>query len=102
MSLKKQYSKNKKVCRVTFKVPREATMGASNVNLVGDFNKWSVMDNPMKKLKNGDFTLTLELKAKKEYPFRYLMDEKIWENDWEADKYVRSEYGNCDNSVVVV
>jgi hypothetical protein len=30
------------------------------------------------------------------------MDEKIWENDWEADKYARSEYGYCDNSVVVV
>ena len=102
MSLKKQYSKDKKICKVTFYVPRKASMGALTVNLVGDFNNWSAMDNPMRKLKSGDFTLTLDLKAGKEYQFRYLMDEKIWENDWEADKYVRSEYGYCDNSVVVV
>ena len=102
MSLKKQYSKNKKVCKVTFYVPREASMGASTVNIVGDFNNWSVTGNPMQKLKTGGFTLTLELGAGQEYQFRYLMDEKIWENDWKADKYVRSEYGNSDNSVVVV
>jgi hypothetical protein len=56
----------------------------------------------MKHLKSGDFTVTIDLEADREYQFRYLLDEKIWENDWEADKYVRSEYGNCENSVVVV
>ncbi|ABW66660.1 isoamylase early set domain-containing protein [Desulfosudis oleivorans] len=102
MSMKKQYLKGKKMCKVTFRVPGKASMGAKTVNLAGDFNHWSVTDSPMKKLKNGDFTLTLNLKTGKEYQFRYLMDEKVWENDWEADKYVRSEYGNCENSVVVV
>ncbi|MFZ5563301.1 MAG: isoamylase early set domain-containing protein [Thermodesulfobacteriota bacterium] len=102
MSMKKQYVKNKTICKVTFRVPKQASMGARNITVVGDFNNWSVKKNPMKKLKNGDFTLTINLAAKKEYQFRYLMDEKVWENDWEADKYVRSEYGNCENSVVVV
>jgi 1,4-alpha-glucan branching enzyme len=100
--MKKQYVKDKTICKVTFRVPREASMGAKTIGLVGDFNNWSVRKNPMKKLKNGDFTLTLNLAAKEEYQFRYLMDEKTWENDWEADKYMRSEYGNCENSVVVV
>lgn len=101
MSMKKKYVKNSQICKVTFRVPEEASMGARAVNIVGDFNNWSVKGHPMKRLRTGGFTLTLDLDAEKEYQFRYLMDEKVWENDWEADKYVRSEYGNCENSVVV-
>ena len=102
MSLKKKYIKNDQLCKVTFRVPKKASMGANSVSVVGEFNNWSIMDHAMKKLKSGDFTLTIDLEAKREYQFRYLIDEKIWENDWEADKYVRSEYGNCENSVVIV
>ncbi|OPX39712.1 MAG: glycoside hydrolase, partial [Desulfobacteraceae bacterium 4484_190.3] len=25
-----------------------------------------------------------------------------WENDWDADKYLPSIYGSCENSVVIV
>lgn len=102
MSMKKKYIKNSKLCKVTFRVPKEASMNAKSISIVGDFNNWSIKDNPMKKLKSGEFTLELDLEAKKEYQFRYLIDEKIWENDWAADKYARSEYGNCENSVIVV
>ena len=102
MSLKKKYFKNNQFCKVTFRVAKEAAKGASSINIAGDFNNWSILDNPMKKLKNGDFTATLDLEANRQYQFRYLLDEKIWENEWEADKYVRSEYGNCENSVVIV
>ncbi len=102
MSMKKKYNKKKDLCKVTFLVPGEAAMGANAVNIVGDFNNWSIMNHPMKRLKNGDFTVAIDLEAGREYQFRYLMDEKVWENEWEADKYVRSEYGNCENSVVIV
>lgn len=102
MSLKKKYVKKNRVCKVTFRVPKKASMGANSVTVVGDFNNWGILDHPMKHLKSGDFTTTIDLDANREYQFRYLMDEKTWENDWEADKYVRSEYGNCENSVVVV
>ena len=102
MSLKKKYIKNNKICKVTFRVPHNATLGANSICLVGDFNNWSILDHPMKHLKSGDFTATIDLESDREYQFRYLLDEKLWENDWEADKYVRSEYGNCENSVVVV
>ncbi len=102
MSLKKKYVKNQKVCKVTFRVPRKAAMGAGSVHVVGDFNNWSIRNNPMKKLKNGDFTTTIDLPAKRAYQFRYFMDEKQWENDWAADRYEHSDFGNCDNSVVVV
>ncbi len=102
MIIKKKPAKNKDVCKVTFKVPRQASMGAQSIALVGDFNNWSTHDTLMKKLKSGEFKLELDLEANREYQFRYLIDDSIWENDWDADKYVRSDYGNCDNSVIIV
>jgi len=83
-------------------MPKEAVCNAGSVNIVGDFNNWGIYETPMKKLKNGDFTVTLELEVNREYQYRYLIDESKWENDWEADKYVPSAYGDCDNSVVVI
>jgi 1,4-alpha-glucan branching enzyme len=69
------------------------------VTIVGDFNNWDKEATPMKKLKNGDFTITLGLASGREYRFRYLIDGKIWENDWCADKYVKNPYG-AEDSVV--
>lgn len=102
MGMKKNYLKTKKACKVTFKLPKPAAPGATRVAVVGDFNDWNVYAHPMKKLKNGDFTVTLELEPGREYAFRYLVDEVRWENDWDADKYVKSPFGDSDNSVVVV
>lgn len=102
MIAKKQYKKNEQLCRVTFRIPKKASIGARSIAVVGDFNNWSATDHLMKKLKSGEFTLALDLPANHEYQFRYLINDKIWENDRGADKYIHSEYGNCDNSVVVV
>ena len=100
--MKKEYLKTRNVCKVTFRLPRIAVEGAKHVYIVGDFNNWNIYDNPMRKLKSGDFTIILELEPGKEYQFRYLVDELKWENDWNADKYVKSPYGDSDNSVVIV
>jgi hypothetical protein len=55
----------------------------------------------MTRLENGDYTLVVELEAGKEYEFRFVIDDNQWENAWNADKYVWSEHGNCENSVVI-
>lgn len=102
MSLKKQYLKTRPVCKVTFRLPTEAAKNAETANLVGDFNEWHPKKTPMKKLKNGSFTVTLDLPVNQEYQFRYFLNQKTWENDWEADKYVPSGVSNSENSVVVV
>jgi len=57
--------------------------------------------NPMKKLKDGDYSIELELEPEREYQYRYFIDESKWENDWNADRYARSLYGDSDNSVVM-
>ena len=99
--IEKEYLKRKDVCKVTFRLPKVAAPGARNVSIVGDFNEWNIYASPMKKLQGGDFTITLELKPGKEYQFRYLIDDNRWENDWNADKYVKGPFGS-DNSVIYV
>lgn len=100
MSLKKQFLKSKPVCKVTFKLTQEEAKSAKTVRVLGEFNDWDAKASPMKKLKNGGFTATLDLEAGKDYQFRYLLDDESWENDWAADKYVPSEASFEDNSVV--
>lgn len=100
-SLKKQYMKSAPVCKVTFRLPKDAAPDASTVSVVGEFNSWDMTEHQMKKLKNGDFTATVELPCNREVRFRYLIDSCRWENDWFADKYVANDHGS-DDSVVVV
>lgn len=102
MSLKKQYLKSKPVCKVTFKLKASEANNAETVKLIGDFNEWDIAAAPMKKLKNGDFTQTVNLTADAEYQFRYLLDDDTWENDWEADAYQPSPLSFEENSVVQV
>jgi len=61
-----------------------------------------LFSSPMKKLKNGAFTTTLDLEPGREYQFRYLLDEKIWKNEQDADKLVVSPYSDSENSVIVI
>ena len=102
MSIKNRYLENKPLCKVTFSLSKTVAKSARTVHLVGEFNNWDEQATPMKQLKNGSFSVTLDLEKGREYHFRYLLDAKTWENDWEADKYVRTHFGDCDNSVVVV
>ena len=97
--LKKEYLNGKKTCKVTFTLFEQATQKAKEVNIVGDFNDWDKNATTMEKLGNGNYTATLELKVGREYQFRYLIDKKRWENDWNADKYVPTPFGE-ENSVV--
>ncbi len=100
--IKKEYLEGGKLCKVTFRLPSMAARDAKSVCIVGDFNNWNTHANPMKRLENGDFEISLKIEPKKEYQFRYFIDESKWENDWNADRYVKSPLGDSDNSVVVV
>ncbi|MCL1939581.1 MAG: isoamylase early set domain-containing protein [Desulfovibrionaceae bacterium] len=70
--------------------------------LVGDFNKWDDTSNPMKKMKDGGFSLEIELPLGQDSQFRYRSDENVWLNDPEADAYVPCPYTGAENSVVKV
>jgi len=98
----KKYLKTKPVCKVTFAVQPEEHKGAEKIALVGDFNEWDNKSTLLKKTKSGKFSATLDLETGKEYQFRYLIDEKLWENDWAADNYVPNNLTFEENSVVAV
>ncbi|WNJ16860.1 isoamylase early set domain-containing protein [Pontibacter sp. G13] len=102
MGITKKFLKSKPVCKVTFKVPKTVANGAKDITIVGDFNDWNSEALPMKGLKNGSFTATVDLPSGKEYQFRYLLDGDKWENDEAADKYVPSPFGGAENCVLVV
>ena len=102
MGIQKKFLKSKPVCKVTFIVPKEVAGSAKQVHIVGDFNNWKKKSSPLKKLKTGTFKVTIDLPCGKEYQYRYLIDNTIWENDGAADKYVPSPYYGAENSVVIV
>ena len=101
MSIKKQYLKSRPVCKVTFRIQKEANNGAKKIHVVGEFNKWNKDTIPMKSYKNGSFSASIDLDLNRKYQFRYLIDGVSWRNDLEADTYVHCSYGNCENSVVI-
>jgi len=101
LGIQKQYLKTGDLCNVTFQLPKQAAQDAHVITVVGDFNNWNVSETPMKKLKTGDFKVTLKLPRGKEYRFRYLIDANRWENDWCADDYVPNAFG-CDDSLIKV
>lgn len=101
MSVKKTYLQSKPECKVTFKLEKKLANSANRANLVGEFNNWDEQAFEMKKLKTGDFTITLNLDKDKEYQFRYLIDSSHWINDPEADKHVPNVF-QSENSVIVV
>jgi len=100
--IKKKYLQSSSLCKVTFRLPKEAAPEAQNVTIVGDFNDWNANETLMKRLKDGTFAVTIDLERNREYQFRYWIDSTRWENDWNADKYVPTSYGDSENSVVVV
>lgn len=92
MGLKKQFSKTKPVCKVTFNLPKEAVEGKAKVKVLGTFNNWDQENGiPMKATKGG-YSAVLELETGKAYEFRYLIDNLKWENDWDAPAYVFKAY----------
>lgn len=100
MAISKQYLKTKPACKVTFLVPAAAAADAEQIVLVGDFCDWQ--DQPMKKQKNGDFSVTVTLAKDSSYQFRYRVGADQWRNDEAADSYVPSPISWDHNSVITL
>lgn len=100
MGIRKQFLKSRPVCKVTFKIPDTMGNTAKSAHLVGEFNGWSTSANPMKRLKNGGFSTTVDLETGRPYQFRYLLGASDWENEPEADGLLPTPYGDSQNSVI--
>ena len=102
MSVKKKYFRTKPYCKVTFRLDKSIVGSARNAGLAADFNEWRAEKTPMKALKNGDFTVTVDLEKGHEYQYRFVVDGGIWITDDAAEKYTHCGYADCQNAVVVV
>jgi 1,4-alpha-glucan branching enzyme len=97
--ISKEYTKTGRSCRVTFTLP--ADVNAQSAALLGEFNDWAADANPMKRRKDGTFSVAVSLKPGQQYRFRYLLDGERWENDGQADGYAPNEFG-AEDSVLQV
>ncbi len=97
--MRKTYTKTGRSCRVTFELPPQAN--SNTVALCGEFNEWDPSKHPMKRRKDGSFSLAVSLKSGNEYRYRYLLDGETWESDGGADKYIPNTFGTEDSVVVV-
>ena len=97
--LKKEYTKTGRSCRVTFNLPAE--VNAHHACLCGEFNDWDQTSHPMKRGKDGSFSLTISLKPGRQYRYRFLLDGERWENDWAAEDYAPNALGSEDSVVTI-
>ena len=102
MSIKKHYLKSNGVCKITFEL-KEKVESIENIRITGDFNNWDRNCEPMKRLKPGGFSQTLNFDAGKSYQFRYLINDSVWANDSESDELVSNGFGPDQfNSLLVL
>lgn len=96
--MKKQFSRSKPECKVTFQVPAEVLAGSKKASVVGEFNNWDIEATPVRVVKGvGSASVTLE--PGKSYQYKFIIDGQRWENDPDADGYIPNEFGDA-NSVV--
>lgn len=102
MSIKKYYLKKQNSCRITFSL-KEKVKSIENVRITGDFNNWDLHCEPMKALKKGGLTQSIDLPSGKSYQFKYLINDSVWANDPEADEFVPNGFGPGQyNSLIIV
>jgi 1,4-alpha-glucan branching enzyme len=92
--LQKRYLPRRQV-EVTFRMP--PLDGVVELSLRGDFNDWALEGVPLRKEPDGGWVATLVLDSGRSYRFRYYDNRGTWHNDWEADGYVRNDYGSDDS-----
>jgi len=103
MAIKKEYSKNKGNCKVTFTIPKEIGDRFRIISLVGDFNNWDPRANIFSETeKDGTYSVSVVFDSGNEYQFRYLGDGVHWFNEHEADGEVETYFPGSHNSVVIV
>ncbi len=103
MLIKKLNAKSGKYS-VTFQIPCEQLpeeVVASQVNVVGDFNNWSISETPMQVADGIGYATTVKLKPGR-YEYRYLINDQHWYNDWEADGYEPNRLQNADNCILIL
>ena len=70
------------------------------VSVLGDFNDWDPLANPLKKRSNGTRSTTVVVPSGGRFAFKYLSDGGTWFNDVDADEHSTNEYGEVNSLVI--
>lgn len=84
--------------KVTFVVP--VADCDRPVSVVGDFNQWDPLANPLRKRSNGTRSASVELSVGASYRFKYLAEDGAWFCDEQADDHVANEYASVDSILI--
>ena len=95
--VQKTYYKTKDYCKVKFSFKVE---NAETIEILGLNSDWqnSIF---MSKKKDGSFSADVTLPKDSKHEFKYLVNEKEWINEPEADLQEPNEFGG-NNSVIVL
>ena len=95
--VQKTYYKTKDYCKVKFSFKVE---NAETIEILGLNSDWenSVI---MSRKKDGSFSADVNLPKDSTHEFKYLVDQKEWLNEPEADKEVPNVFGGS-NSVITL
>ena len=103
MAINKEYSEDRKICKVTFTLPDYFEESFEQASVVGEFNNWNAEANVLEKnKKTGLHSAEIELESGKEYRFRYVVDGKTWLNDPDADRFEPTLFGNSENCILIL
>ena len=70
-----------------------------HVSVVGDFNGWDPLANPLERDGSGLQSVSMELPVGASYQFKYLADDGSWFCDPDVEECEPNEYGEL-NSVL--
>ncbi|MGF1741958.1 isoamylase early set domain-containing protein [Vibrio profundum] len=94
--ISKRFFKTKNEVEVTFEVPMNEV--SNSVSIVADFLDWQPIE--MKKVaKSKTFKYKTRLPKNSQFEFRYLVDNEMWRNDPQADRYQPNGFGE-DNGLL--
>lgn len=94
--INKRYFKTKDEVEVTFELPASAV--EKSVAIVADFLDWQPTE--MKKVaRTKSYRFKTRLPKDGQFEFRYLVDDKKWVNDPQADTFKPNVFGE-DNGLV--
>jgi len=93
--VQKTYFKTKDYCKVKFSFKPE---NADTVEILGLNSDWlnSVI---MSRKKDGSFSADVNLPKDSKHEFRYLVDEKEWLNEPDADSEIPNIYGSTNSLI---
>ncbi|MCZ6787325.1 MAG: isoamylase early set domain-containing protein [Planctomycetota bacterium] len=90
--IKKKPVRGKDLTAVTFR--SKAPKRTRSLQLLGEFNDWRSDRHPMKRRKDGTWSVTVRLPKDEQFQFRYLIDGEQWLTDEQSDGLALNELGD--------